>query len=234
MKKLMYEGPMTVQITDGPKMINANEMLVNNNYKGPQNSVTPYILEERQMNMTQMDVFSRLMKDRIIWILGPVNEQMAATVQAQLIFLDNLDPNKTIQMHIDTPGGCVKSGLSIVDVMNYIDAPVATINTGMAASMGSILVGAGEPGMRASLPSSRIMLHQSSGGIQGNVQDADVTWEEWIKLNNHLLDLLGGYCGKTAEQIRKDTVRDFWLSGPEAVQYGLIDKVITSKKELKS
>ena len=149
-------------------------------YYGKQieDSLTPYILEERQMNITVMDVFSRLMMERIIWVAGPVNDNMSTVVQAQLMFLDSLD-STDITMHIDSPGGSVKSGLSMVDVMEYIHSDIRTVNTGMAASMGSILLGAGTKGKRCSLRFSRTMLHQSSGGFEGNIQDAKINMIEW-------------------------------------------------------
>lgn len=194
-----------------------------------ENSLTPYILEERQLNVTVMDVFSRLMMERIIWVAGPVNDNMSTIVQAQLMFLDSLD-NTDITMHIDTPGGSVKSGLSMVDVMDYITSDIQTINTGMAASMGSILLGAGTKGKRGSLSFSRTMLHQSSGGFRGNIQDAEIDMVEWKKLNQQLFDLLGSYCGKKPEDVMKDATRDMWLSADEAVEYGIIDRVVKKKK----
>jgi ATP-dependent Clp protease protease subunit len=194
-------------------------------------SVTPTIIEERQLNVAAMSVFDRLMMDRIIWCAGPVNDRMAITVQAQLLFLSQQDPKKTITMHIDSPGGSVKSGLSMVDVMNYIDAPIQTINTGMAASMGSVLLGAGTKGMRSSLRFSKTMLHQSSGGAGGNIQDARITMIEWEKTNKLLFELLGEYCGKKPSQVEKDAQRDLWLSSDEALAYGIIDEVINNKKK---
>jgi ATP-dependent Clp protease protease subunit len=176
-----------------------------------------------------MSVFDRLMMDRIIWCAGPVDDRMAIIVQAQLLFLSQQDPKKTITMHIDSPGGSVKAGLSMVDVMSYIESPIQTINTGMAASMGSVLLGAGTKGMRASLPHSRTMLHQSSGGAVGNIQDARISMNEWEKINNELFRLLGEYCGKTAKKVEKDAQRDLWLSADEALDYGIIDEVIGKK-----
>ena len=168
-----------------------------------ENNLTPYILEERQLNVTAMDVFSRLMMERIIWVAGPVNDQMSTIVQAQLMFLDSID-NNDITMHIDSPGGSVKSGLSMVDIMDYVVSDIRTVNTGMAASMGSILLGAGTKGKRSSLRFSRTMLHQSSGGFSGNIQDAEIDMVEWKKLNDQLFDLLGEYCGKPAETVKND------------------------------
>ena len=195
-----------------------------------ENSLTPYILEERQMNVTIMDVFSRLMMERILWVAGEVNDHMSTIVQAQLTFLDSID-NNDITMHIDSPGGSVKSGLSMVDVMDYISSDIRTINTGMAASMGSVLLGAGTKGKRGSLRFSRTMLHQSSGGFHGNIQDAEIDMIEWKKLNNVLFELLGGYCGKTAEQVKSDASRDLWLSSDDALEYGIIDEIVVKKKK---
>ena len=192
-------------------------------------SMTPYILEEREMRATQMDIFSRLMMDRLLWVAGPVNDAMSTVVQAQLMFLDTTGA-EDITMHVDSPGGSVKSGLSMVDVMEYINADIRTINTGMAASMGSVLLGAGTKGKRMSLRHSRTMLHQSSGGFSGNIQDAKVDWTEWQKINDELFVLLGAYCDKKPTQVKKDATRDFWLTADEALDYGIIDEVINNTK----
>lgn len=205
-----------------------SSLSLDNYKKRIESNLTPYILEERQLNVTQIDVFSRLLMERIIWVAGPVNDYMSTIVQAQLMFLDSVDGND-ITMHIDSPGGSVKSGLSMVDVMDYIHSDIRTINTGMAASMGSILLGAGTKGKRSSLRFSRTMLHQSSGGFEGNIQDAEISMREWEKINNILFELLGGYCGKTAEQVKQDASRDFWLSAQEALDYGIIDEIVTRK-----
>jgi len=194
-------------------------------YSQFQASLTPYILEERQMNVTVMDVFSRLMMERIIWVAGGVDDHMSTIVQAQLMFLDSLD-NTDITMHIDSPGGSVKSGLSMVNVMSYIKSDIRTICTGMAASMGSVLLGAGKKGKRSSLEDSEIMLHQSSGGAVGNIQDAEITMAWWKRKNDRLFELLGKYCEKPTEQVKNDATRDFWLTAQGAVEYGLIDEVI--------
>ena len=192
-------------------------------------SLTPYILEEREMRVTQMDIFSRLMADRLLWVAGPVNDAMSTVVQAQLMFLSNTGVDD-ITMHIDSPGGSVKSGLSMVDVMEYVPVDIRTINTGMAASMGSVLLGAGTKGKRSALRHSTTMLHQSSGGFRGNIQDAEIDWQEWQKVNEELFVLLGSYCDKTAEQVKQDASRDFWLNAQEAVDYGIIDNIIKSQK----
>jgi ATP-dependent Clp protease protease subunit len=195
-----------------------------------ENSLTPYILEERSLNVTVMDVFSRLMMERIIWVAGGVDDHMSTIVQAQLMFLDSIDSND-ITMHIDSPGGSVKSGLSMVDVMDYIKSDIRTINTGMAASMGSVLLGAGTKGKRGSLRFSQTMLHQSSGGAVGNIQDAEISMIEWRKVNNILFELLGGYCGKPAEQVKNDATRDLWLDAEQALSYGIIDEIVGKKKK---
>ena len=195
-----------------------------------ESSMTPYILEERELRVTQMDIFSRLMRDRLLWVAGPVNDTMSTIVQAQLMFLDSVD-SRDITMHIDSPGGSVKSGLSMVDVMEYINCDIRTVNTGMAASMGSVLLGAGTKGKRSSLRFSKTMLHQTSGGAGGNIQDARINMIEWEKTNKILFELLGSYCGKKAEQVMKDATRDLWLSADEALKYGIIDEVVKTKKK---
>ncbi len=194
----------------------------------PSASLTPYILEERELRATQMDIFSRLMMDRIIWLAGPVNDRMSTIVQAQLMFLDNLE-QKDITLHVDSPGGSVKSGLSIVDVMDYISSDCITINTGMAASMGSILLGAGTKGKRYSLRFSRVMLHQVSTGASGNIQDIRRSIAEGEKYNDILFGLLGQYTDKDPKQVMEDASRDLWLNADEAKAYGIIDNIITNK-----
>jgi len=201
-----------------------------NRIYGPSASLTPYILEERDMrSVTQMDIFSRLMMDRILWVAGVVNDMMSTVVQAQLMFLDNLD-SSDITMHIDTPGGSVKSGLSMIDVMEYITSDIVTINTGMSASMGSVLLGAGTKGKRLTLPSSKVMLHQVSAGAEGTVQDMRISMGETEKYNDILFDKLGSYCGKTAKQIKKDADRDLWLDADKSIKYGLVDEIVRNKK----
>jgi len=191
----------------------------------PSASLTPYILEERELRVTQMDIFSRMMMDRIIWLAGPVNDRMSTVVQAQLLFLDNLE-FKDITLHVDSPGGSVKSGLSIVDIMNYIKSDIVTINTGMAASMGSILLGAGTKGKRFTLNFSRVMLHQVSSGAQGTIQDIEISLAEARKYNELLFGLLGQYTNKTSEQVKIDADRDLWLNAEEAKAYGIVDDII--------
>ena len=207
---------------------NVSSSKLNYYEKQIENSMTPYILEERPMRATQMDIFSRLMMDRLLWVAGPVNDNMSTIVQAQLMFLDNVE-KKDITMHIDSPGGSVKSGLSMVDVMDYIKSDIRTVNTGMAASMGSVLLGAGTKGKRSSLKHSTTMLHQSSGGFSGNIQDAEIDWQQWQNVNKELFVLLGKYCGKKPEKVAKDATRDFWLNAEEALKYGIIDEIIGAK-----
>jgi ATP-dependent Clp protease protease subunit len=206
------------------------EQLQNELYSKPQvyNSVTPMVLEERELRVTLMSVFDRMMMDRIIWLAGPVNDRMSTIVQAQLMFLDNLE-NKDIILHVDSPGGSVKSGLSIVDVMDYVSSDIVTINTGMAASMGSILLGAGTKGKRYTLRFSRVMLHQVSTGASGNIQDIRISLKEGEKYNELLFGLLGQYTNKDPKQVMEDAQRDLWLSAEEAVEYGIVDSIIKNK-----
>ena len=191
--------------------------------------MTPYILEEREMRATQMDIFSRLMMERIIWCAGPVNDRMSTIVQAQLMFLDTLS-NEDIVMHIDTPGGSVKSGLSIIDVMDYIKCDVATINTGMAASMGAVLLCAGAQGKRTALKHSRVMIHQPLGGAQGQASDIEITAREIQKLKKELFEIISEHSGKSYDEVWKDSDRDYWMTSEEAKLYGMIDEVLERKK----
>ena len=194
----------------------------------PNGSMTPYILEERELRVTQMDIFSRQMMDRILWVVGPVNDQMSTIVCAQLMFLDNLEVSD-IKMYVDSPGGSVKSGLSMVDVMNYIESDIVTVNTGMAASMGSILLGNGTKGKRFALPNSRVMLHQVSGGAQGHVKDMKISIAEAEKYNQNLFGMLADYTDKDIKTVLEDCERDNWLNAKEAKAYGIIDDIITKK-----
>lgn len=199
---------------------------------GANASLTPYILEEKEMRAVQIDIFSRMMMDRIVWLAGPVNDRMSTVVQAQLMWMDT-QSDTDITLHIDSPGGSVKSGLSIVDVMNYISSDLVTINTGMAASMGSILLGAGTKGKRFSLQHSKVMLHQVSSGAEGTIQDLRISLDETEKYNKILFGLLGEYTGKNPDVVLKDADRDKWLTSDEALAYGIIDGIIKKKKETK-
>ena len=177
-----------------------------------------------------MECLSRFKRDRLFWVAVPVEDRMSTVVQAQLMFLDSSDKTD-ITMHIDSPCGSVKSGLSMVGVMNYISCDIRTVNTGMAASMGSVLLGAGTKGKRSSLRFSKTMLHQSSGGAGGNIQDARISFIEWERTNNILFELLGEFCGKDAELVKNDASRDLWLSAEEALDYGIIDEIVKTKKK---
>tara|TARA_R110000868_G_scaffold294480_1_gene555033 strand:- start:379 stop:1041 length:663 start_codon:yes stop_codon:yes gene_type:complete len=192
-------------------------------------SLTPYITEETDRRAIQMDIFSRMLIDRVLWLAGEVNDNMSTIAQAQLLWLDR-EGEGDITVYIDSGGGSVKSGLSIVDVINYISCDVTTINTGMAASMGSILLGCGTKGKRGSLPNSRVMLHQVSGGASGPIQEMVIALEEAKKYNDKLFKMLGEYCGKDPEQVKLDADRDKWMDADEALDYGIIDFIITKKK----
>lgn len=190
-----------------------------------ENSLTPYILEEREMRVTQMDIFSRLMRDRIIWVAGVVNDSMSTVVQAQLMYLDNME-KRDITLHIDSPGGSVKSGLSMIDVMNYVKSDIVTVNTGMAASMGSVLLSSGTKGKRSSLLYSKVMVHQVSHGTSGNVQDTRINQLEAEKYNYILFKILGENSGKSYKEVIEFARRDKWLNSQEALEFGLIDEVV--------
>jgi len=191
-----------------------------------QSSLTPMILEERELRVTQMSVFDRLMMDRILWVSGGVDGRMASVVQAQLMFLDSVDKKKDITMHLDTPGGSVLAGLAIRDVMNYVNCDIATINVGMCASMGSILVSSGKKGKRSSLIFSKIMTHMVSHGSQGNVQDTRINQIEAEKYNYILFKILAENCGKTFDEIFDISRNDKWFFSDDALKFGLIDEII--------
>jgi ATP-dependent Clp protease protease subunit len=190
--------------------------------------MTPYILEEREMRVTQMDIFSRLMRDRLLWVAGGVDDRMSTVVQAQLMYLDSSDKTD-ITMHIDSPGGSVKSGLSMVDVMNYISCDIRTVNTGMAASMGAVLLCAGQAGKRTGLKHSRVMIHQPLGGARGQASDIEITAREIQKLKKELYDIIATHSGKTYDQVWADSDRDYWMIAGEAKEYGMIDEVLERK-----
>jgi ATP-dependent Clp protease protease subunit len=192
--------------------------------------MTPYILEEREMRVTQMDIFSRLMMDRILWASGPVDDRMGDIIQSQLIFLDNLDKKKDINLYLQTPGGSVLSGLGIRDTMNFINADVATTNIGMCASMGSVLLSSGTKGKRSSLIFSKVMTHMVSHGTQGNVQDTRINQLEAEKYNYLLFKILAENCGKTFEEMLESSRNDKWFNSDEALQFGLIDKIVGVEK----
>ena len=193
-----------------------------------ESSLTPYILEEREMRVTQMDIFSRLMRERILWVSGPVDQHMSDIVQAQLLFLDSVE-QKDITLYINSPGGSVLCGLGIVDLMNFIKSDVATTNIGMCASMGSVLLSSGTKGKRSSLVYSKVMTHQVSHGTRGNVQDTRIDQMEGEKYNYILFKILAENCGKTFEEMLEVSRRDKWFNSDEALEFGLIDEVIQSE-----
>ena len=189
--------------------------------------MTPNIIEERQMNAVAMDVFSRLMMDRIIFLGTQVNDQVANIIQAQLLFLESTDSSKDIQIYINSPGGGVYAGLGINDTKQFIKPDVATICTGMAASMGAVLLCAGTKGKRSGLPHSRVMIHQPMGGAQGQASDIEITAREIINLKKELYDIIAKHTGQPFEKIQEDSDRDFWMKADRAKEYGMIDEVLT-------
>lgn len=192
--------------------------------------ITPYIIEERPMNVASMDVFSRLMMDRIIFLGVPIYDDVANIIQAQLLFLESTDPKRDIQIYINSPGGVVYAGLGIYDTMQYIGPEVATICTGMAASMAAILLTAGTKGKRFALKHSRVMIHQPMGGVQGQAADIEITAREIIKLKDELYGILAHHTGQEVSKVSQDADRDFWMSSEEAKTYGMIDEVLTKSQ----
>jgi ATP-dependent Clp protease, protease subunit len=193
--------------------------------------ITPTIVEERPLNVATMDVFSRLMMDRIIFLGVPIYDDVANIIQAQLLFLDSTDAKRDIQIYINSPGGSVYAGLGIYDTMQYVTPDVATICTGMAASMAAILLAAGEKGKRSALKHSRVMIHQPLGGVQGQATDIEITAREILKLKDELYQILADHSGQDKEKITKDGDRDYWMTAIEAKEYGMVDEVLakTSK-----
>lgn len=189
-------------------------------------SMTPNIIEERQMNIAVMDVFSRLMKDRIIFLGTGIDDHIANIVVAQLLFLESIDSKSDVIMYINSPGGSVYAGLGIYDTMQYINPDVGTICTGLAASMGAVLLCGGAAGKRSALPHSRVMIHQPLGGAQGQASDIEITAKQILILKDELYQVLSKHTGKTTKQIEKDADRDYWMKSIEAKEYGLIDEVL--------
>mgnify|MGYP001085135059 FL=1 len=194
-------------------------------------SVAPTIIEERQLNIATMDVFSRLMMDRIIFLGAPIYDDAANIIQAQLLFLESVDPEKDIQIYINSPGGSVSAGLGIYDTMQLVNSDVATICTGLAASMGAVLLTAGAKGKRSALPHSRVMIHQPLGGAQGQASDIEITAREIMKTKRELYEILSAHSGVALKKIEKDADRDYWMTSQEALEYGMIDKVLERKKD---
>ena len=192
--------------------------------------VSPTIIEERQLNVAQMDVFSRLMMERIIFLGAPIYDDAANIIQAQLLFLESVDPDRDIQLYINSPGGSVTAGLGIYDTMQLISCDVATLCAGLAASMGAVLLTAGAAGKRSALPHARVMIHQPLGGAQGQASDIEITAREIQKTKRELYEILAAHSGVSLKKIERDADRDYWLTATEAKEYGLIDEVLTKRK----
>ena len=213
------------------KHLGMNGMVLDDVIKSQAGYLNPYILEERQLNVTQLDVFSRLMMDRIIFLGTQVDDYTANTLQAQLLYLDSVDPGKDISIYINSPGGSVYAGLGIYDTMQFISSDVATICTGMAASMAAVLLVAGAEGKRSALPHSRVMIHQPMGGMQGQASDIEIAAKEILKVKAELYKIIADHSGRSVEEIERDSDRDKWMTASEALEYGMIDKVLTSTKQ---
>lgn len=194
------------------------------------NYISPTIIEERQLNVASMDVFSRLMMDRIIFLGLPIDDYVANIIQAQMLYLDSSDPGKDIQIYLNSPGGSVSAGLGIYDTMQYISADVATICTGMAASMGAVLLTAGAKGKRSALKHSRVMIHQPMGGAEGPASDIEIVAKEIMKFKQELYEIIALHSGNDVERVAKDSDRDHWMTAQEAKDYGMIDEVLVKTK----
>jgi ATP-dependent Clp protease protease subunit len=190
-------------------------------------SMTPYIIEERQLNVAQMDVFSRLMMDRIIFLGTAINDSIANIIQAQLLFLESVDKEKDIQIYINSPGGSVYAGLGIYDTMQFIGPDVSTICTGIAASMAAVLLCAGKEGKRSGLTHSRVMIHQPLGGAQGQASDIEITTREILSLKEELYKIISKHTGQDYEKVYADSYRDYWMKAKKALEYGMIDEILT-------
>ena len=208
-----------------------NSMHVENVMNASAGYINPTILEECMLNVTQMDVFSRLMMDRVIFLGTEVNDYTANVIQAQLLYLNANDSERDISLYLNTPGGSVYAGLGIYDTMQFVNCDIATICTGMAASMGAVLLVAGAEGKRAALPHSRVMIHQPMGGIQGQASDIEITAKQILKLKDELYEIISEHAHKDIEIIRKDADRDYWMDAKEALAYGMIDKIYSKSKK---
>lgn len=202
-----------------------------NHFKSMTNYITPMIVEERPLNIATMDVFSRLMMDRIIFLGVPIYDDVANIIQAQLLFLESADSKRDIQIYINSPGGSVYAGLGIYDTMQYVGPDVATICTGMAASMAAVLLAAGEKGKRSALKHSRVMIHQPLGGAQGQATDIEITAREIVKIKAELYGIISDHSGQELEKIYKDGERDYWMRGEEAKEYGMVDEILEKKSK---
>lgn len=225
---------MTMISNDFRKFAKANvgidSMVIDDVIKSQNQYLNPYILEERTLNVTQMDVFSRLMMDRIIFLGTAIDDYTANTLQAQLLYLDSTDPGKDISIYVNSPGGSVYAGLGIYDTMQFIQSDVATICTGMAASMAAVLLVAGKEGKRSALPHSRVMIHQPMGGAQGQASDIEITAREIQKLKKELYTIIADHSHTDYYKVWADSDRDYWMTAQEAKEYGMIDRIFEPKK----
>ena len=212
------------------KHLGVNSMVLDDVVKAQSGYLNPYILEERQLNVTQLDVFSRLMMDRIIFLGTPIDDYTANTLQAQLLYLDSVDSGKDISVYINSPGGSVTAGLGIYDTMQFVNSDIQTICTGMAASMAAVLLVAGKEGKRSALPHSRIMIHQPMGGAQGQASDIEITAREIQKLKKELYTIISDHSHQPFDKVWADSDRDYWMTAEEAKEYGMVDEVLTRKK----
>ena len=207
-----------------------NSQVLDDVIKAESQYLNPYILEERQLNVTQMDVFSRLMMDRIIFLGTEINDYTANTIQAQLLYLDSVDSSKEISIYLNSPGGSVTAGLGIYDTMQFVSSPIATICTGMAASMAAVLLVSGQEGKRSALPHSRVMIHQPLGGVQGQASDIEITAREIQKIKKELYTIISEHSHTPFDKVWADSDRDYWMTAQEAKEYGMIDQVFEKRK----
>ncbi|HAT61165.1 MAG TPA: ATP-dependent Clp endopeptidase proteolytic subunit ClpP [Prevotella sp.] len=214
------------------KHLGMNGMVLDDVVKAQQQYLNPYILEERQLNVTQMDVFSRLMMDRIIFLGTEIDDYTANTLQAQLLYLDSVDSGKDISIYVNSPGGSVTAGMGIYDTMQFITSDVATICTGMAASMAAVLLVAGQEGKRSALPHSRVMIHQPLGGVQGQASDIEIEAKEILKFKKELYTIISEHSHQPYDKVFADSDRNYWMTAKEAKDYGMIDAVLQRKNNL--
>ena len=207
-----------------------NSQVLDDVIKAESQYLNPYILEERQLNVNQMDVFSRLMMDRIIFQGTEINDYTANTIQAQLLYLDSVDSSKEISIYLNSPGGSVTAGLGIYDTMQFVSSPIATICTGMAASMAAVLLVSGQEGKRSALPHSRVMIHQPLGGVQGQASDIEITAREIQKIKKELYTIISEHSHTPFDKVWADSDRDYWMTAQEAKEYGMIDQVLEKRK----
>ncbi len=211
--------------------LSMNGLVLDDVMKAQAQYMNPYILEERKLNVTQMDVFSRLMMDRIIFLGTQIDDYVANTITAQLLFLEQSEPGRDISIYLNSPGGSVTAGLAIYDTMQFISSDVSTICTGMAASMAAVLLVAGQEGKRSALPHSRVMIHQPLGGVQGQASDIEIEAKEILKFKNELYKIISDHSHTPFEKVWKDSDRNYWMTAEEAREYGMIDKVLVMQKD---